>query len=253
MAVITVANIKGGVGKSTLALHLAVALQHEGRAVTVIDLDNAQLNPSRGFIARRSERLNGSAGEPIRALTLDFNPHADMAQLFEDLVSGEQASGRSIIVDCPAAGGPCLNRALDISTLLITPMNESLADLEAIQAAGGELGALTRRVRGARSRRHDAGAPPLHWRVVLNRVSPLSSRNAHVVGDRLRALASRWDFEIAGAITERVLYRQLFDDGLTLLDLFRSGVDTPPLSAITARNELRDLVRKLGLDAINSN
>jgi chromosome partitioning protein len=50
--VITVANEKGGVGKSTLAFHLAVALADIGHKVLAVDLDRRQQSLSRALIAR---------------------------------------------------------------------------------------------------------------------------------------------------------------------------------------------------------
>ena len=50
--VITVANEKGGVGKSTVAFHLAVALAARGLHVAAIDLDRRQQSFSRMLSVR---------------------------------------------------------------------------------------------------------------------------------------------------------------------------------------------------------
>jgi chromosome partitioning protein len=249
MTIITIANTKGGAGKSTLALHMAAAFQRQGLSASLIDLDTSQASAAL-FLKRRSARLNGTAGEPITVVSLPNKPADTLIARFEALVKTERDKGRRVILDTPAGGGRCLKTALDLSTLLVTPTNESLMDLAAIETAEGKPGPLGKHVRAARERREAARRPDLPWRLVLNRVSPLASRNAHKVGDRARELAGRWNFEIAGVLTERVLYRELFDEGLTLLDLFHPGADPAPLSAITARNELRDLLHKLSLPAV---
>ena len=51
--VIVVGNEKGGAGKSTVAIHLAVALMRMGKTVGVIDLDLRQASLSRYLENRR--------------------------------------------------------------------------------------------------------------------------------------------------------------------------------------------------------
>ena len=50
--IITVANEKGGVGKSTVAFHLAVALADTGHKVLALDLDRRQQSLTRAFTNR---------------------------------------------------------------------------------------------------------------------------------------------------------------------------------------------------------
>jgi len=249
MQVITIANTKGGVGKSTLALHLAAAFQRQGLSASVIDADLGQRSAA-WFLERRYERLNGKAGEPVSVVTLTRKPDETLVERFIELVKAERDKGRRVVIDTPAGGGRCLNAALDLSTLVVTPINESLMDLNAIADDEGKPGALGQRMKAARDRREAERRPKLEWRVVVNRVSPLISRNAGKVGDRLRLLAEARDFDIAGHLTERMLYRELFEEGLTLFDLFRSGVDDVPDSARKARDEMQSLLTGLGLPAV---
>lgn len=249
MTIITIANTKGGVGKSTLALHLAAALQRQSLDASLIDIDIAQASASH-FLQRRRETFNGPSGAPITVIALPRNPADTLCQRFEARVKTERDKGRRVIIDTPAGGGKLMDAALDLSTLVITPLNDSLMDVAAIETAYGEPGALGAKIAAARQRRADTRRPDLPWRLVINRVSPLHSRNAGKVAARLRVLSARHDFEIAGQLTERVIYRELFDEGLTLLDLFRPGLEAVPSSAVTARVELRDLMARLGLPAV---
>src|SRR5258708_4515868 len=50
--VVVVGNEKGGAGKSTVAIHLAIALLYEGAAVSVLDLDVRQRSTERFFLNR---------------------------------------------------------------------------------------------------------------------------------------------------------------------------------------------------------
>jgi chromosome partitioning protein len=55
---------------------------------------------------------------------------------------------------------------------------------------------------------------------------------------------------VAPGFTERVIFRELFPRGLTLLDLKDTGVDQLNMSNIAARQEVRDLIAELKLPAV---
>jgi chromosome partitioning protein len=63
----------------------------------------------------------------------------------------------------------------------------------------------------------------------------------------LDKLANRIGFRIAPGFNERVIFRELFPRGLTLLDLRDIGVKQLNLSNLAARQELRDLIKALNL------
>jgi len=96
------------------------------------------------------------------------------------------------------------------------------------------------------------GARPVDWVVMRNRLSSLAARNKRDMGTVIEALAKRIGFRTATGLSERVIYRELFLSGLTLLDLKRgaSGGKTGPsmtMSHVAARQEVRDLVAALNL------
>jgi len=63
----------------------------------------------------------------------------------------------------------------------------------------------------------------------------------------LEKLAKRIGFRISPGFNERVIFRELFPRGLTLLDLKDVGVKQLNISNIAARQELRELVKTLNL------
>ena len=64
----------------------------------------------------------------------------------------------------------------------------------------------------------------------------------------IEALAKRIGFRVAAGLSERVIYKELFLSGLTLLDLKRgSGGPSLTMSHVAARQEVRDLVAALNL------
>ena len=69
----------------------------------------------------------------------------------------------------------------------------------------------------------------------------------------LEQLSKRIGFRVAPGFSERVIFRELFPRGLTLLDLRDIGVENLNLSNIAARQEVRDLMRELRLPGVTVN
>ena len=97
------------------------------------------------------------------------------------------------------------------------------------------------------------GGRPVDWVVMRNRLSSLAARNKRDMGTVIEALARRIGFRTAAGLSERVIYKELFLNGLTLLDLKRGsaqrgeGGPSLTLSHVAARQEVRDLVAALNL------
>ena len=83
------------------------------------------------------------------------------------------------------------------------------------------------------------------WVVLRNRLSTLEARNRKRVGAALDSLAKRVGFRVVGGLAERVIFREFFPRGLTLLD--RNALDDFSLSHVGARAELRALLAGLNL------
>jgi chromosome partitioning protein len=63
-------------------------------------------------------------------------------------------------------------------------------------------------------------------------------------------LSKRIGFRTAPGFNERVVFRELFPRGLTLLDLSDIGVKGLNISNIAARQELRELIKSLNLPGV---
>ena len=108
---------------------------------------------------------------------------------------------------------------------LVTPINDSFVDLDLI----GEVDAETYRVRrpsfyaelvwNSRTQRAKTHGASVDWVVLRNRMQHIEARNMRRVGDALAELSRRVGFRIIPGLGERVIYRELFPKGLTLLDL----------------------------------
>ena len=85
----------------------------------------------------------------------------------------------------------------------------------------------------------------MDWVVVRNRVQHTDARNQRRIDQALTELSKRVGFRVAHGLSERVIYRELFPSGLTLLDKGQLG--ELGTSHLVARQELRALVASLNL------
>jgi chromosome partitioning protein len=263
--VVVVGNEKGGSGKSTTAMHIATALARDGRAVGVIDLDLRQrslgryLENRRAWAAARDLSLPSprEARLPDRANT-GANTGADAgadagAQLAAALAA--LADCEVVVIDCPGAQTPLAQQAHALADTLITPLNDSFVDFDLLArvdpATGRVLGpsVYAEAVWQARQARAAAGRRALDWVVLRNRVGAQAMHNKRRMGEALAQLARRIGFRVVPGLSERVVFRELFPKGLTLLDLREPGSAAGglSLSQVAARQELRALIAALNL------
>ncbi|MDX2221757.1 MAG: division plane positioning ATPase MipZ [Rhodospirillaceae bacterium] len=253
--VIVFGNEKGGTGKSTLAMHVAVALLAQGRRVATIDLDAGQGTLSR-YIANRRE------GARRRGRTLPIPDHAAISPaVYQDGAEAELAKTLAgfarhdvVVVDTPGHDSALSLAGHSYADIVVTPINDSLVDLDVIAEVDAEKRAIRRpshyaervwRAKQMRARR-DGGS--IDWLVVRNRVGALDARNKRLMARLLAELAKRMGCRIVDGIGERVIYRELFLDGLTVEDLpALAGQGRLALSHVAARAELGNLVHALNL------
>ncbi|CAM5354490.1 division plane positioning ATPase MipZ [Frigidibacter albus] len=103
----------------------------------------------------------------------------------------------------------------------------------------------------ARQLRAKAGLKPIDWIVLRNRLGAQHMHNKKKVGEALTSLSRRIGFRVAPGFSERVIFRELFPRGLTLLDLKDVGVESLNLSNVAARQELRDLIKEIKLPGVS--
>lgn len=222
--VIVVANEKGGVGKSTLAFHLAVALADAGLNVAALDLDRRQqsLATALGHRAATARRLGLALPQP-RAQVL----HVQSGSMLCQEIARVGWAADVVIVDAAGYDSPVARRAIAIADLLLTPVNASFVDLDLL----GRLdprdhtllspGCFAQMVAELREARRRHGLPGLDWLVVQNRTRRGASQNQDRIDAALDRLAPALGFRLGRGLAERVAYRELFLLGLTHLDLRR--------------------------------
>ena len=86
----------------------------------------------------------------------------------------------------------------------------------------------------------------IDWIVLRNRLSSINSRNKEEMERVLSALAKRIGFRLVAGFGERVIFRELFLNGLTLLDMKESNTSLT-LSHVAAKQELISLIEMIQL------
>lgn len=239
--IIVVGNEKGGSGKSTTSMHVATALARMGHRVGALDLDVRQRSFGRYLENRMAFLERDEGGDPLSTAVSALDPEHDF-----------------IVIDCPGSHTKLSQMAHTLADTLVTPMNDSFIDfdlLARISPQGEVLGPsiYAEMVWSARQLRGQAGAGPIDWVVLRNRLGTTEMHNKRKVGEALTRLSRRIGFRVAAGFAERVIFRELFPRGLTLLDLRDIGTQNLSMSNIAARQELRDLLVELRLPGVKVN
>ncbi|MBM3616407.1 MAG: ATPase [Alphaproteobacteria bacterium] len=259
--IMVVGNEKGGSGKSTTSMHVATALARMGFRVGGVDLDLRQKSFAR-YVENRQAYLK-RAGLDLPSPHYRDLPELDAAGVApgENAFDAQLAAGVAalegtsdfIIIDCPGSHTRLSQVAHSLADTLITPLNDSFVDFDLLARVDPETGKLkgpsiySEMVWNARQLRAQAGLKPIDWIVLRNRLGAQAMHNKRKVGAALEDLSRRIGFRVVPGFAERVIFRELFPRGLTVLDLKDTGVDNMNLSNVAARQEVRELMKSLRL------
>lgn len=261
--IIVVGNEKGGTGKSTIAMHLAVALMNIGQRVATIDLDSRQKSLTHYVENRRawSKRCNGDLRVPehfcvARGSTrkLDDNEAIEFTGLVDAIAASEHVQD-FVVVDTAGTDNHLTRLAHSFADTLITPLNDSYVDLDVLGSVDPITDTIATEnhyahmVREARLQRRMVDQARMDWVVMRNRLSPIGSRNGERIAKALSELEMRIGFRTADGLAERVLYREFFPCGLTAVDdLDEAALAAhPSLAHVAARDEVMSLLDVLKL------
>jgi chromosome partitioning protein len=261
--VVVLGNEKGGSGKSTTALHVAVALLKAGQRVATIDLDSRQQSFTHYIDNRRAwaERARISLEMPTHYFiaraegnSLKTNETQEFAN-FSAAISAIEHSHDVVVIDTPGSDTYLMRLAHSMADTLVTPLNDSFLDFDVLATLDPTDFTVTgeshyaEMVREARRQRRLVDGQLTDWIVVRNRLSTLTSRNKKLVGDGISELSKRMGFRTVEGFAERVVYREFFPRGLTALDNLDEETlgMRPNLSHVTAREEVIALLNALHL------
>jgi chromosome partitioning protein len=260
--VIVIGNEKGGTGKSTVTMHLISALLWQGFKVGSIDVDARQGTLSR-YVENRQNKIKQSG------LTLPTSQHLPVFRSPNENVSAAQEEEELkfcqaleslkdcdyIIVDTPGSDMYLSRLAHSYADTLVTPLNDSFIDLDMlVRVTPDSLDILrpstySEMVWEQKKQRAMRDGGKMDWIVLRNRLASIHSRNKEEMEKVLRALAKRIGFRLLPGFGERVIFRELFLNGFTLLDMKHIGMPMT-LSHVSARQELSALLEGLSLPKI---
>ena len=189
---VAVGNMKGGTGKSTIAVNLASAMAAAGQSVVLIDAD-AQGTATDWHAGHRLPA-------PVETLPLTDgrDAHAWVARALELKIGAER-----VVVDLPPQVGSGVAAALLIADLLIVPVTPSGVDLRAT----GRVLDLLRRARAVRG-----GTKPLCL-LVPNRVDRRT-----VTGRKIQACLEAFGLKVGPALRQRSAQIEAFNAGAWIGD-----------------------------------
>ena len=260
--IVAFGNEKGGTGKSTLAMHVVIALMDAGRRVVVVDLDTRQRSLSRYIENRQRFSAEQELGLSVpKCVVADTSNQSSVEQRdFEDtrhlqaLVDQLRIGHDVVVIDCPGNHTRLSEVAHSLADTLVTPINDSFVDLDLIGKIhpetfqAEEFSHYTKMVWESRKNRSIAGRQPMDWVVARNRMSIQQAKNKQRVHYALKQLEKRCNFRYVSGLSERVIYRELFPIGLTLLDYPKvPALGRMSMSHVAARQEVRQLMDDLKL------
>jgi chromosome partitioning protein len=255
MRIIVVGNEKGGSGKSTAAVHIALGLLVTGRRVATLDVDSRQQTFTR-FLSNRAQYAETHDLDLLlpdhRILApADLNDKAaaeeETERRLDATIAELEASADYLVIDGPGSDTVLSRHAHSHADLLITPVNDSFVDLDVLADIDSESFRVMRPSRycamvfDQKKKRAARDGGSIDWVVMRNRLAHLNARNKQRVEAALDALAPRVGFRVLPGFAERVIFRELFPRGLTVLDLGAAGIRMT-MSHVGARNEVRNLL-----------
>ena len=263
--VIVIGNEKGGAGKTTTTVHLIVYLLNLGFKVASIDADVRQQSLSRYLENRQT---TGEKRKTEILLPTHFVAHEsslpniserclEEADKFAEIYQQASKDADFIIIDTPGTNSNLSLIAHSYADTIITPMNDSFLDLDILARVDPEkmdvakLSHYSQVIWQQKMQKAKNSGKELNWVIVRNRLGTTDAINKRNVGTVLDKLSKRIGFKVAHGFSERVIFRELFLHGLTLLDLHINKLNiNVTLSHLAAKHELREFLKSLNVKQI---
>lgn len=270
--VIVFGNEKGGSGKTTTAMHVAIFLLKLGFKVASIDLDSYQQSLSR-YIENRNTSLNRDKisllmPEHFKFVdTLSTKRDQEYSEL--DKITSEEAQEKTfalllsqlekydfVVIDTPGSSTNINRIAHSYADIVVTPLNDSFLDVDLLGLISPDrLEMVTPGVYSAmffeqKLKRAARDRGTIDWIVVRNRLATLDAINKRNMDTAIQKLSKRLGFRIAPGFGDRVVFKELFLSGLTLYDITASNQIKLTLSVVTARQEMRNFIKTLEIPEV---
>jgi chromosome partitioning protein len=252
--IFVIGNEKGGSGKTTTAVHLIVYLLKMGFKVASIDVDFRQASLT-NYLANRM-KLGDKVLQPFHQKMECKVEDKDevMTEEFAQKLAKAVEYADFVVIDTPGSYTHLSKIAHSFADTVITPLNDSFLDLDLIAKIDGETMEIkspsiySQMLWEQKMERAKRDRGQINWVVLRNRLSHLDAINKRNMGEILTKLAKRIGFNLAEGFCERVIFRELFLKGLTVMD---SEEYQMTISHIAARQELREFMKSLNIEAIS--
>jgi chromosome partitioning protein len=265
--ILVIGNEKGGSGKTTTSMHLIVGLLRLGFKVGTMDIDARQRSLTRYIENRKMTMTKESTTLPMPAhIVINKSPYntaeeaeADERDRFTRALARLLVNCDFVLIDAPGNDTHLSRMAHSYADTVITPVNDSFVDLDVLASVDG----MTMKIlkpsiysemlweqKLIRAKRDGGG---IDWVVLRNRLSNIDARNKRMITRVMEDLTKRLGFRLAPGFSERVIFRELFLLGLTVLDVVETNKSgTLSMSHLAARQEVRELLKALRIPVIDA-
>ncbi|WP_419234693.1 division plane positioning ATPase MipZ [Rickettsia endosymbiont of Nabis limbatus] len=256
--IFVIGNEKGGAGKTTCSIHLIVALLYQKYSVVSIDTDSRQSSLT-NYLKNRDLYNEQNPDKPIlvpRHFHVKESSEEEQANSFEQILK-DNMDADYIVIDTPGSHTALSRLAHSYADTIITPINDSFLDLDVIAKVDNKDEIISpsiysQMVWEQKIQRASRDRGSIDWIILRNRLSNLDALNKRRVSNVLNKLAKRINFKLTEGFSERVIYRELFLQGLTLLDLKVANYDRAFNSShIVARQELKNFLKFLNITFVS--
>jgi chromosome partitioning protein len=187
----------------------------------------------------------------VHRSTMDnrLEAEADERARFDEAFKALATNCDIVVIDCPGADTFLSRYGHSHADTLITPINDSFVDFSMLAKVDPENHDIVKpsiyseMVWEARKNRFAMDRGKIDWIVMRNRLAGSEARNKRDVGESLDSLAKRIGFRTLKGFGERVIFRELYLQGLTLMDVREANIGIAMgMSHVAARTEVRALV-----------
>ena len=199
--VIVISNEKGGTGKSTISMHLAIRLMQDGFKVATFDLDGRQGSLSKYIENRRRFCEGQNINLPIPDHTRVYpeeNPylHAQARDTLGSQIVQKTNLVDAVIIDTPGTKNYLFEEAHKYADTVITPISDSLIDLNVIADIDYKTNRILKPghyanfIWDVKKYLASQGKPYLNWIVTGNKLSSFNSKNKNAIFSHLESVRS---------------------------------------------------------------
>ncbi len=262
--IFVIGNEKGGAGKTTCSMHLIAGLLDKSYKVASIDTDSRQHSLTSYLLNRANyNKKNATKAvlEPMHFHIKESNENSREEKEKIEIKDFEEALAKAkdyadyIVIDTPGSHSFLSRLAHSYADKIVTPINDSFLDFDVLAKVNVDDFSISspsiysQMIWEQKMQRASRDRGSIEWIVVRNRLSNLDANNRRNVSKALELLSKRISFGVASGFSERVIFRELFLHGLTLLDLPNANYDRAfSISHIAARQELKQFLYCLGVN-----